>query len=353
MISKYIFIKKDKTPTKDDEMVKDIEKMFKSIFFNVENKQISLTEDDSSVIKYKMANGENNSLFLIVKCENSEMTAAKTLDKFSYTLTQGKHRKDYYIINSYNEASHTFCSKLMPILGEFERLVREFIYITVVKGYGADWVSKTISEDTVKHIKKDLAQSKSSVNLIEAALEWFTISEIEDYLFTPFSEKSPEDVLNNILSEDNIDNLSREEIVEAIKLTRRVSLWTRLFQRYKEFDDFEKELNDIRKIRNDVMHNKSMSFEYYSEARKKVISSNAKLISAISTISDMSSIDIKHVLDIDISAITKAVLLFAESTGKYKNSEEKLQKFVDTLGYVLGASAKSLRKTKDDIKKDG
>ena len=37
----------------------------------------------------------------------------------------------------------------------------------------------------------------------------------------------------------------------------------------------------------------------------------------------------------------------------YKNSEEKLQKFVDTLGYILGASAKSLRKTKDDIKKDG
>ena len=96
-------------------------------------------------VTYQMSGNDTDILYFKVFHHGTEMQSARILDAFSSQLLNGKHRKEFSIITTYDEPSQAYCSKMMPLFGKFERRLRELVYITVVKAFGIEWFEKTFN----------------------------------------------------------------------------------------------------------------------------------------------------------------------------------------------------------------
>lgn len=283
METQYILIRKNKSEAKTVRIQSEVKTLLKDASFRVMNDFIYFSEDNKeNFLIYRMSYEDNNVLYLNVETSLSDSKAAKLLDEFDKRLIKGYHRRKFYIINAYSDASYWFCSKLMPKLGTFERLLRKFIYLTVTKVYGSEWV-KNLNSELIKHLKKisDGVISEGD-SLIEQALEWLDFKEIEDVLFTPRVFDIDEDVIiNEILSDDS---LSRDEIISKVRLIEKKSLWDRDFREFSDIEDLPEKFDVVRKIRNTVMHNKTINSQYYEDSILKIQAVNHQLKIAIEKI---------------------------------------------------------------------
>ncbi len=280
----YILIRKNKSEAKKPTIQSEVKAVLQEASFDVGNHLIYFSKDnEDEYLEYRMSYKDNNILYLYIETELNGKTAAKLLDKFNDKLTKGKHRKKFYIINSYSDSSYWFCSKLMPKLGTFERLIREFLYITLTKTYGSEWIKNIDSEIIDNLIETSHGKLKSNNSLIEEALEWLSFYEIENFLFTPriFNDIDQEAIVDNII---NNDSLSKEEIISQIKLIEKKSLWDRVFRNFSKIEDFQEKFVEIRNIRNTVMHNKSVNLRYFEDSISKIEKINKQLIQSIEEI---------------------------------------------------------------------
>ena len=125
-------------------MKQDFRNMLQLLFSNVSNDDFTVNINGiDRVIKYDHSLRSDNILFIKLGADYSEMESAKCLTKAVNSICKGAHRKEYHIIISYDESSCVYCNKLMPLFGEFERRLREFLYITFVKAFKNDWYNIT------------------------------------------------------------------------------------------------------------------------------------------------------------------------------------------------------------------
>lgn len=309
----YIIIRAKKSVAKISTIHTDFKKVLQEASFNIQNDIITFDlEGKTANIHYKMNHNDNNVLYFKVSSELSVMKAVEELDRFNEMLINGKHREKFYIINSYNEASQVLCCKLMPLLGIFERRLREFIYLTVTKSLGQEWIN-TISEQLKNSIKQ---RSKGSVKadkaLIEKSLEWLEFEELKNYLFAPYSDVNPDESIQEILSNESI---SKEEILLKIEAMQKKSLWDKLFQNYDDLKELKNKITRVQQIRNDVMHNKSISLSFFNKSRNEIKEINEQLLAIISSIEN-DSYDEHNTITIDVTTLANAILQSMEKTEK-------------------------------------
>ena len=188
-------------------------------------------------------------------------------------LVMGKHRSDYHIVFMYDGASEYYCNKLSRFISVFERKLRQFIYINVLDTYGKEWVKATLTDEMQAEISKN---EKNKNRHIEMALECFTFQDYNSYLFSKRSTEDPKEVIKEAIEKLECCNVSKEEVVNILKKSEKLSLWDKLFKGFNiEFT--EGEINKIREIRNDIMHNKEISNLEFTEY-KKFLRSNIRKI---------------------------------------------------------------------------
>lgn len=129
-------------------------------------------------------------------------------------------------------------------------------------------------------------KGNNKTQLIEGALNELTYEQLKEYLFVPYSNYNFEDMLDKEFAKENLDKLSKEEIISIIEKCRKVSLWNRFFGEYEQFKDFENKIEYLQPYRNTVMHNKRMTKDEYEKVRKTLKSINKLLSEAISMIED-------------------------------------------------------------------
>lgn len=257
--------------------------ILKLLFLN-KNENISIEElknDYRGVIEFKnnqIVYKDINYNFDIVKAQESNniivsisttksgnnIENAKLIENIKEAIKNGKHRKNYRIITIYDDSSRYFCDKATVIISKFERVLRQFIYLTVIQAYEGKWVEKTISEKIVNsHKEKGINQK----HYIENALEEFSFYDYINYLFNESEEWSNEEVIEACKVELIKQNPNINRIKEILEKTVKRSLWDRLFYNYNI--KLEKEdLEIIRLSRNKVMHNKDISSSEFNLIKK-------------------------------------------------------------------------------------
>lgn len=276
-----IFLPKNNSLSYQD--IKDeFDTILKDLFANVTDDSffVELTSGNHETIEYKCKVEGDRILYFQIKSDLSEMRAAEVLDFTANKILKGEHRKNYDIIISYNETALVYCNKLMPLFGEFERRLRQILYITLVKAFQVDWLNQSFQQSLIDEIK-----SKSGINknkLIENALEELTYEQLKTFLFVPFTSVNIEQVLENGLSETEIQKKSKDEIIEIINSCRKNSLWNMFFKTEKTLLSIPDEIEYYQPYRNKVMHNKNINYEEFVKVRKKIKQSNNNLQIAIS-----------------------------------------------------------------------
>lgn len=282
METQYILIRKNKSDAKTVRIQSEVKTVIKEASFDVGNNLIYFSKDDENkYVTYRMSYEDNNVLYLTIATELRGEAGARRLEEFNDRFIKGKHRSKFYIINAYSDASYYFCSKLMPKLAFFERLLREFVYLTLTRVYGSEWI-KIFDLQLREHIA-EISKGKVSKNneFIEESLEWLEFGEIEKVLFFPAVYEDSDAIVSEILSSEN---MTKDDILAKLKIIEKKSLWEREFQEFSDVKDLQGKFNDIRNIRNTVMHNKTISLQYFEESIINIEIINKQLSKAVEKI---------------------------------------------------------------------
>lgn len=276
----FMILWKEKAKTNDD-ILSRVKNMLNKLFDNISDYDITYTYNKTdNILPYKISKDNNNIVYLKVECNSSEAKAANILSSFKNILCNGKHREDFSIICTLDEASLSFCCRLMKYFGIFERRLREIMYLSTVKAFGSHWVKETFTDELYYAIKEK-TKGKNDEKITELALEYLDYNEIISYLFEKRELVSREEILNNELSEENLQYLNHDEIIASIRKMRLESLWNKLFKRNKSLQLTESDLRTISKYRNDVMHHHDMDQNQYKQTYTMIKKMNNQLNCAI------------------------------------------------------------------------
>ena len=226
--------------------------------FNLENNKLLL---NNVIFEYKLFE-RGNSVSLFLSSNNRvSIKEAKIFDRIRNTIITGKERKDFGIVTLYNEASNLFSSRLNKLISKFENNLRQVMYITLINTYGREWTIKSFSREQVCDLKN---KNTNVLDLLDTAFESLTFYDYIEFLFSEYTILTPEAAIEEALlkiKNNNSDILTIKNILSSSQ--KKTSLWNKLFE--KKFDIFTKQiLEDIRSIRNKVMHNKNINFDDYS-----------------------------------------------------------------------------------------
>lgn len=281
----YIILWKEKVEDKTNIHSKVLE-MLKTIFPNTNSSVISFQEsaDKIHTLPYQISSNTDDTVYLKLECNYSEAKAAEVLSVVRDKITQGKYRSDFSIIFTYDEASLSYCCRLMRPFGVFERRLREIMYFTTVKAFGYNWVAKTFPEELKKQIA-DKTHGLSDEKITEKAFEYLDYSEISSYLFDKRRWCGPlDDVFDEELSDERINDFSKEEIANIIRKTRIESLWSKLFSSNERLINIEQKIKFLQKYRNDTMHHHTMTHETFKKVQSELRKINSELSIAVSEI---------------------------------------------------------------------
>lgn len=278
----FMILRKSKIPDNAGllSVIKDI---LKQLFTDVKNDYIIFTDIDNNVFEMPYKCSESNkSVYLKIEYDCSEAKAAKILSIIRDNITQEMSRTGYSAICTFDEASLSYCCRLMRTFGKLERRLRELLYLITVKAYGIDWIEKSFPEEIIAGIK-----SKTGGKITEAAFEMLDYGEIQKYLFDDrFFEYTAEQVIDEELTDEKLNVLSKDEIINFILKARKDTLWNKLFAKNKNIVCIKEDIDSLRKYRNDIMYHHTLNQEKFNVMQSTANSMNKKLKLAIDEIED-------------------------------------------------------------------
>ena len=258
MILKLLFLNKNKIIN-----IEELKEVYREII-EFENNELNYNNTRYFFEMEKASKANNIILSISTKNSKNNLQNARLIESIKTAIINGKHRKNYRIITLYDDSSKYFCDKLSIIISKFERTLREFIYLTVILAYEGKWVEKTISNEIeTSHKEKGVNQKK----YIENALEEFSFYDYINYLFNKKEELTHEVIVEECLAEINKPNLDINRIRDFLGKSVKISLWDRLFYEY-DIKLTKDNLEDIRTVRNKVMHNKNLYYDDFKSTKK-------------------------------------------------------------------------------------
>lgn len=257
-------------------------------------------------IKYKRIESNNKNI-LRMRIEtishNNNKSEAQTLEEIKKKIRESEHRFNYHITVCYDGSAEYYCNKLMIPLAIFERNLRQFLYLILISLYDIEWHDRFISKEVIDDIKKKKKKKKNNdINeLVEKGLEYFTFQNYIECLFTPRNLKSIEEMIKEVNNENEKEGVTKEDIVKIINNNSEKTMWEVICNDIKiEFS--RQEIDNIREIRNEVVHNKEMTSQQYKKNKKIINKSNKKIKMVITRIEEEKYRDrifenIKSILD--------------------------------------------------------
>lgn len=328
MKSQYIFIKKPSATIN----IKNSRELFQSILSEIfQNTTFDTFEIDyNNVIErisYKSSTANPDMYYLVLCHEGSPAKSAMLLNLANKILISGKHRKDFYIINSYDESSEYYCEKLSPRFGKFERLMRAFIYTSLTKSLGFKWFEVSFTDEIKKSLKEK--GNISETDLIEHGLYEMTFSQLYDFLFKEFSYCSAESVIYEQLLSRDLKSMDKAELIDIIKQCQKENLWDRFFKDNAEFD-LKEPLHNLRDYRNKGAHNKFITTSEYDSCTNNLRKINTALTGAINQL-DKDIYTEKHLFD----TVMSFSALFADILKNNYDFVSSIQRNFSLLGETL------------------
>lgn len=288
MLLKLLFFSKNEELKINRTVVKE----YLSKKLKLENNKLLL---NNILFDYKLFERGNSVSLFLSSNNRSTIKEAKIFDSIRNAIITGKERKDFGIVTLYNEASNLFSSRLNKLISKFENNLRQVMYITLINTYGREWTIKSFSREQVCDLKN---KNTNVLDLLDTAFESLTFYDYIEFLFSEYTILTPEAAIEEALlkiKNNNSDILTIKNILSSSK--KKTSLWNKLFE--KKFDIFNKQiLEDIRSIRNKVMHNKNINFDDYSVNLKLLNKINKEIKKVIDVLETQDLLKDKPVKDV-------------------------------------------------------
>lgn len=289
----FIFLKKEKGET-DSSLKELVLELLGKIFVEEDGKiYYEYEKKQRQEICYQLSE-KNNNLYLKVACVYSEMKSAEILDRVRSALQKGPHKARLNAILIYDEVSQVYCCKLMYYFGIFERRLRQLMYLTLIKAFGINWYEESFTKAMKDNLLAKTHGQKEM--LVEGALNELAYEDLKTYLFEPYS--TMDNILENELAKDNLQDMSKEQLIKYINMGRCRSIWDRFFSNIKGLENMQERINYLQPNRNKVMHHKTLSRQEFLELRKTLNEVNSKLGIAVVNIENRiyTEDDLKQVL---------------------------------------------------------
>lgn len=263
---KITYLKKDYY--KNQQSIPEIKKILKEKFTDLSNEsfKVCLRQTEYKVC-YELSKNENWT-FLIISKNGETKENAEVLSKVIKEIAEGDIKKFYNIFQVYDGVSKYYCIQSFEILGELERRLRELIYNIMLKIYGIEWYKETFHEELKRKLKGNLKNNIDSY-LIENALNELDYSDMIIYLFDERRFFSIDDMVDSSDSlENSLNKMNKEDIVSYIMQSKKTCIWNKCFSNI-EIKISKKDLDDIRKYRNIVAHNKKLQYIEYQDNKQR------------------------------------------------------------------------------------
>ncbi|MBP3197539.1 MAG: hypothetical protein J6N21_11115 [Butyrivibrio sp.] len=179
---------------------------------------------------------------------------------------------DDYVRNSFkltvlqNDSSKYFNNRLYPLMSSFERKLRKILYM-----FSA--INK--DDESAKNIEK---------------LEEKDFGQIFTMLFVDEGFMS---AAKTAVKETNRDNFSKDDIIHLLESIEEKPVWDKLLGK-DVVPTLRKQYQDIRKIRNDIMHSHDIGWNAYSKSEKLIKKINREIDEAIDDVNIKESITKKQ-----------------------------------------------------------
>jgi hypothetical protein len=321
----YILIPKND----DDKNRKTGRSFLKSCFDSIDNDTIILQMSNKifhigyAISKRNTADSKTNLIYLQIAIDEARRdTKAKVLSTVHQMMIDGGEKNAYYILLSNDEVSAYYAAKAYPYFHAFETQIRNLMYKLLTGAFGALWADSTVPENLKKIVKNKLNEEDETIRderFIEQALNELDFGNLIDFLFKKTRDRSPVDVIDQSLSSEKLDELSKEEIIELIDEGRERTLWDKYCTPILDIDDMQSKMMVIKKLRNCIAHNKTFHIKDYNQAYSFFI--REKLTERISSAAD--DIVSSASTEIAMSDVFASIGMLGE---KYKSLGETLAK---------------------------
>lgn len=308
-------------------LLKKVSEMLETVFPNTDSNYLLYVEnsDKTHSLPYKISSNSDDVVYLKIECDYSEAKSAKILSMVREKICNGTHRANFSIICTYDDASLSFCCRLMKPFGIFERKLREVMYLTTVKAFGVDWVVKTFPSQLISKIKEK-KNGISDEKLTELAFEYLDYSEISSYLFDEKRWYSNlDEILDEELSDEKLNNMTKEEIVQTIHKSRKSCLWDILFSNSNDLKLLAAEVDFFRNYRNDTMHHHTMDISSFKKVQIELKKANTQLSNAIFEM-EKKIYTKKEVESVFSSLLTVAAKMLENLNNEFFSIAESIQK---------------------------
>ena len=305
-------------------------------------------------IKYKRIESKNKNILRMrietVSHNNNNKFEAQTLEEIKKKIRESAHRVNYYINICYDGSAEYYCSKLMIPLAIFERNLRQFLYLILISLYDIEWNDRFISKEVIDDIKK---KNNNNINkLVEKGLEYFTFQNYIECLFTPRNLKSIEEMMKEVNNENEKEGVTKEDIVKIINNNAEKTMWEVIFNDITDIkiEFSRKEIDKIRKIRNEVVHNKEMTSQKYEEYKKIINELNKKIKMVITKIEEEKYrekiFDIRLILDMYLNKFKEISNIISNS---FKTNIE-LEKMIQSVTVMSNIIEQNNKRFENQIK---
>ena len=253
----YVIISKNE----DSELMSPSESFFEDLFLDVTTSSFifKIEENEKKAYYTEQFDGENKLCYLRIEYEEAEpIESAKTLMLICDKIESGPHRTNYYFVRTRDEACEQYSEKMYPMIGKFEKRLRELVYQIVLKAYGQEWPEQT-----------NLNVEGNRKEKIETGLEKFTLTELYNFLFKKIPDKNIDEQWDEELKIELIKSEEKEKLIELIESFRPISLWKKLFFDIK-IEGMEESEKDIKEVRDAVSHNRIIKLKKYIQVEEKL-----------------------------------------------------------------------------------
>ena len=202
------------------------------------------------------------SIYTKINSIDNMETIDKKINKFM--------RDNYIVITSYDCISEFYCNKIYKKLNNFERKLKELIFIIYTFSYGVNYFERNFSDELKLKVKqardKSISTDTKDIEQLKQSLYELDYNDIMKLLFTPKWLLDDEKDKFRLIERIKKDELSTNELRDFIEDIRPKSDWDRLFlPQIGEISNIEGSIDKLRKLRNKVAHCKFFRKENYEE----------------------------------------------------------------------------------------
>lgn len=172
--------------------------------------------------------------------------------------------KAFQINTIWDDVSMYYVRKLYPAIIEVEALLRQIIYLFMMKNVGSKWLKEQSPEEVKKSIKSTLEKNNQSSYPDTDALIYADFVTLGWFFFSKYSLKSDYQTLIKKFREN--ENMEAEKLTELLDQYESKSNWDRYFADTIAVDDLSDKWNKLYGFRNQVAHTKKITKTDYNAA---------------------------------------------------------------------------------------